>query len=736
MVDHNHNAWSLRSVGLLTASLVLSACLAPGDAPALEGRSEALKTGGGIVVTPIPPVLTPLPVNPKPPGPSSAGIALAPVMPAGQLLPPGHVSERLISVIDAEYDCPPATGNWEAYDLFPGANVRTRDGERFCAIRWTGSSQPNLNALPRFRACKNGSCDDPSAASDQWLGADDKALFGASFPAPAVDAIASALRTQHRTAMANPDSLPTGGRHFARLPMPVKVYVLDNSSEDEAGVHGDSVADWVRQSACPGEDCGIWINKRSVFDDEGAGSVLLLAQRIVEAVQDARGWPAVINLSLQLHPIRAFVEGYNPVAIYTTDADYKLKLSHMALLAALNYAYCNDIAVISAAGNRDGEFDHFEGNGFYGGNLAYPAAFGGFEKPWACGGQPQPDPSASLVYAAGGIDAFGRRAVSVRPGGQGCLAAPSGGMTPEGAPLEGTSFSAAALTAAAANVSRYAPFLKGWEVMKLLWETADMADGSIDNWVFSCAFEPLSSHAPLKRVNMCKAVNAALASTCATAEDDPSRALFGFACDMEIPSCPLAYAARVAQLDADGSSDVDLAFDEVPVTAPAYQPLGANMPDDLPSTADCGSRTQVFAVGGQRNDLSCPMHALPNGAQTGDGPGTSPGHIGCGGCSLLLEPINNTLWFIGTLEQDPISSPTVRLGINPQGATLPGPRNEDRSYEVTGIGPGQSFAVQLATGEQSVPAWQLQSASFSYSVDLEDGDQVAYSNGLPLVAGQ
>ena len=118
--------------------------------------------------------------------------------------------------------------------------------------------------------------------------------------------------------------------------------MLDNSDDDEPGVHGDTVASWIKQTACPDGDCGLWIQKRKVIDDDGNGDVMQLAETIRAAVDDAAGWPALINLSLQIHPRRVFEEQWLPGG---EVSNHMMRFPHQWLETALNYARCHGVVV-------------------------------------------------------------------------------------------------------------------------------------------------------------------------------------------------------------------------------------------------------------------------------------------------------------------------------------------------------------------------------------------------------
>ncbi len=464
--------------------------------------------------------------------------------------------------------------------------------------------------------------------------------------------------------------------------------------------------------------------------DDGKGDVADLADAILAAVDDAAGWPAVINLSLQVHPTRVFEAAYPPNP--TDDASFHLqRFPHQALEAALNYARCHGVVVVAAAGNRDGGPDPFRGNGMWGKNLAYPGAYGDVQmgQPWAC--LDQSAPAGRLAVVVGGIRADGSDASSKRRNGQACLVAPSIALTPDGGPMEGTSFSAATMTGAIAAAWRYAPFASGQDVVGWIEGSAEEVVRGATKGSLGCnASQPSDEmgYANVKRINVCKGMKAALEATCNAG--NPARKIYGFACNM-------AAQLSCSNINVEAIATISTAQGAVLAGTAQDLALERNFSSVLNAPPECQS--SVFADTNYRNDSSCPDQMRDNGTINADRPGTSPGSIGCGGCALALLS-NGSLWFYGSLVGSQVSSPTLNLGLTgltggffAQPALLTTASSVARSYELGNVladrEPGEPFAVLLA---ENVAADQLVEASFAWELDHE-GVNTAHVAGVPLV---
>ncbi len=676
-------------------------------------------------------------VNPRPAPPP-------PVVPALTSIyrpPPGFSNERIIGLVRAIEECPVDNADWERIAGLERNGLARSDGNHFCGFRWRhAGTVPNADTAPPYcpknaRCCSGATATClPPAVGATWLEPDDGGVYVSALPAEAHNIIAGAIRTQHRAAMGTPAVFPRGKNHFTDLPRKIKVYVLDNSDENHPGVHGDAVASWIKQTACPDGDCGLWIQKRKVIDDDGKGNVVTLADTIMAAVDDAAGWPALINLSLQIHPTRVFEAQSTPNA--TDDvSNHLFRFPHQMLETALNYARCHGVLVIAAAGNRDGGSAPFRGYGLWGENLAYPAALGRMSQPWACGGESEPAPGESVV-AVGGIAADGSDASSRRENGQACLVAPSVALTADGAPLEGTSFSAAAITGAVAAVWRYAPFATGYGAFTMLRQHAQViprGPGSLG--CNASSLESQAGHSDAYRINLCKGIKKALHLTYLEAEANSARKIYKFARGMhDALTC-----TETISVDAKAKISVGqgaLLSGTAQELALARSFVGGV--SSVPQAGLCGG--SLFADGSHRNELSCPAEMMHNGTILADGPGTSPGGIGCSGCSVALLA-NNSLWFYGSLYGSWITSPSLSLGLNASSAKSGAPmllstgNTVERTYELGNVlgeherEPEQSFAILIA---ENVVANQLVEASFSYRIASETGE-TGHVAGLPII---
>jgi hypothetical protein len=650
--------------------------------------------------------------------------------------PKGFTARRVIGEVPAGIDCPIGNPGWELYGVAPaGQRLVSREGTSFCTYRWVHDSEPDTSTAHEYCPPQHACCQDydgdglpdhriPNApdpdtgevtyrpcglipSGERWLCPDDEGLYAAALPPQATQIVASAIREKHRAEMGTPSIMPRGKKYFTELPGKIKVYVLDDGDDSSPGVHSEAVSAWIKQTACPDAgDCGIWLQKRKVvMRGNGPGSIEKLAEEIKAAADDAGSWRALINVSLENDPRRAWSADRSPTG--DDVPNHELKIVHHHLETALNYARCKGIPVTAAAGNVENGPSQFAGFGIWGANVTFPAAFAVHGRGVQC---PSGSDPGAAAYAAGGIAYHGANAPSTRLNGQACLVAPTTGLTTDGSALEGTSFSAAAITGAAAAIWRYAPLATGHEIMRILRTEADVI-GGVSN---VCEFD----NGGTRRVNICKSMKAALDHTCQKASASADAKIYSFACGMrDSLTCPTIPSIRLVSVPAGDSELLAKVAKDVALPR-AYEEVSAPMscPGDL------------YADASYRNDVACPQGTASDGTAEADALSTSPGQIGCAGCTVM-HLSDNSLWFLGALENTQVLSPTVNVGMRDVGHT-----SVIKSFEVGNVlathSAGQSFAIQLTQG---VAASTLLSSTFSYML-FEQGTFTGHIMGLPLLS--
>ncbi|MCU0691057.1 MAG: S8 family serine peptidase [Polyangiaceae bacterium] len=374
--------------------------------------------------------------------------------------PPGFTSREVVGVVPGGESCPADNAHWDGGDVFGSTFVPGPSGQRFCSYRWIGAGPPNIDLLPKYcpsgkncESCPTGWTCEPAPTGDEWLEPGHHGVVAAGLPRDARAVISNQIKKQHAAAIGSPTILPFGsapsrGSYSYSLPQRSRVFILDDD-----GLHGDTVENWIRQTACPdGSNCPL-ITRRNVYEaGDDVGSAIKLAQEIVKAANEGSGWNPIINLSLGFYWKHAWTAKPN-----SNDdvAGANLRFAHSALEAAINYAGWKGAIVVAAAGNRDGGSEAEEaGPRYFGGSAALPAALSRMGRRWTCTASPSPV-NETLLIPVSSIRADGSVARSAREHGKSCIRAPSMALTAEGDPLEGSSFAAATVSAILANAKSY-----------------------------------------------------------------------------------------------------------------------------------------------------------------------------------------------------------------------------------------------------------------------------------------
>lgn len=748
-VPTTHGHW------LAFAALLASGCQAPNvDAPpALDGTTQKLRIQPNLPSPGLPGTIIVQPVFPT-------RKALQPVEPA-QLVqgespkvtllnpPPAYTNQEVVGLVPATETCPPGNGHWEGGDLFGSSFVHDQKARRFCSYtwRWPGWSEPDLETLPTYdpsgkntAPCEPGTVCEAAPEGSTWLEPSLKGVVQAGMPSDVRNMIAGRIKSQHRRAVGTPWRMPKGaasrpfGPPALGLPVQSTVYVLDDGAD-----HSQAVADWIELTACPnGNDCPT-IHQRKVFDDaEEPTSILRLAQEIVRAANDGRGRAAVINLSLGLH----WRHVWEPTGDGTRLSGW-FRLAHTALDAALNYARCQGVVTVAAAGNRDGGDAEEEGHDFIPhlfGSTSYPAAFGDLA-PFKCwdsaadvdGTRADNDGAGENVYPVSGITADGEYSPSSRKYGRSCLTAPSQAVNVNGDPVEGSSFAAATVSGIMARMRSYMPGAHMGHIHYAWHDSLQALPENPDAEEPACHVygQHALSSTPY-RVNQCRANKQALEWTC---EKGPWW--------YRETACELAedtHCGDISSLDttlrltsSQSNSIVTTASDDSRRRDRTFA-LSAQ-----PGT-DCPTDTPVYSDPAKPQVSSCPFEKHDNGQPRVDTISYSPGIPGCN-CSIMLTQ-DRAVWLLGSLSQQRLRSAALRLGTRAalsglQSLTTGGQgagadSTTDTIYELGDDvveNTNSGFAMQIA--EALPPGIDIEDAEFSFMLEADTEPQ-AYSTVLPV----
>jgi len=515
-------------------------------------------------------------------------------------------------------------GGWEAQRLFesgsPGLVAIAADVPDglagFCAYTWTGSGTESLEAL-------HDAVDGYGGMSASTLGPDcrGQAPQGDGLEAETLSfALQDAFRENIGWVAGQALVGSTGARSPVAVGIPdtVSQIAADNPAIDPVNRHGAFIATLIGDIVCPDDQPGCPMSIHHTLampiDDWAAGPDPLrggehgtqgdLAMAVYQVVAewrerrlaDSEAAPRmVVNLSLgfQRRLDQTNFDGKGPAK---------------ALHAALEYASCNGVVLVAAAGNtEDASCPQFDE-----GPLA-PASRESLAAPTPaeCGalgvvpldGANYPvfgPPSAyrPLVHGVIGVDEYDQPLPNTRPHSRPRLAALGsnaiGGTTaPFTDVLSGSSAAAAVVSGTAAMLWSYRPDLRPDEVMQLLHDTGYDLNATAD---FGLEGRPLSAS---RRVSVCAAVAAAC--------DDPDPSV-----------CPALDCPAQAPL-ADGNlgdffGEVDLVVDDPANTVgtfvggPGISPIcvapdSDNLSDPQPPVPICANcNLQVKAAGSSASD--------------------------------------------------------------------------------------------------------------------------------------
>lgn len=404
---------------------------------------------------------------------------------------------RWVGVYEQGGSCPQAGSGWSGGRLIgdPAAPPVLR---RYCAYEWVVAGPPDLAKLPKKTIA------DQTWLPPAWLDRDCAALAQQSplTKADQVDAIvAPTLAAAHATQIESPAApvAPGGGT--------VAVAVVDawpDTSRVGRSTHGFGMAAIVEAVSCGnlayGASCPIITFPQLALDRFDAaghrdlvhggsyGFQSTLATAIYQAVAAPTAGRKILNLSV------AWDGRYND----STVAPGSFSKAVAAVVDALEYAACQGVLVITAAGNVTGATAADTGP-------LYPAAWEQQLAP-ACTGVTRP-----LVYSAGGVDGRDEPLANARPGARPLLAAPGfvvpGNKTVAGVPVAvgpftGSSVAAATLTAAAALVWQRQQNLRPDEVVGIVRNAGHALTDPADY----CLAPPCGN---IRRISICESLAAA-----------------------------------------------------------------------------------------------------------------------------------------------------------------------------------------------------------------------------------
>jgi subtilisin family serine protease len=545
------------------------------------------------------------------PGELDRGSAALDAMP---LTLPGCDPSRLVGL--TRNSCPAATGQWQGRKLFPGtSNVVDANGYTYCRYQWQGDPQSvSFAGLPR----------DPvhGGLASTWLVSDCPVVvaLGEGQAETALRSVAEAYHQGYRAQLGRADKLPVlrNSLGIARRPQPTLVSVLDTAedgpidAEREGDAHGRLVGSIISDLSCPrsqGSGCASTVQGTKVLSPDprdqarsvrSVAYVAELAAEIIALMQRTSG-NVVLNLSIGYPASYAELVGGGAGGYHTAT---------QALMAALDYATCHGALVIAAAGNStDGPMLEASEN-----EPMYPAAFTQLTT-WSCSARP-------LLHAAGGVMPDDAPLVNERPGSRPELVAPSYLVTQHVKNTQvsalglqtGTSFGAAAVSAAAALVWSYLPELDAEGVMARVRQAALTLPG------LEADFCPYGAAcARVGRISMCSTLQRTLVEVCARPE-------FAASCSsMPALSCQTPQASRGAY-----------------VSAPVGKILSMAQPVDVQWQALKGTACAGDRVYGTRTATAlsamCASDNFPNALDAPFELGTQPAGEGCRSCGVY-KPI-------------------------------------------------------------------------------------------------
>ncbi|MCY1056511.1 S8 family serine peptidase [Nannocystis sp. SCPEA4] len=336
------------------------------------------------------------------------------------------------------------------------------------------------------------------------------------------EALAGDLRDAHLDHLDAPQFIAPGTR------VPVTVAVIDsapNAFVDARSDHGESVGQTIRSVACPEPgQCPALIRYDLALPRFGVhnvdwtrggnyGSQRELAQAIFGSV---RRWK---NAGASGHLVLNISLGFEPKLFGGTSSVATMPAPARAVYHALQYAACENVLTIVAAGNATGDACQT-------GPMA-PAIWANRPAPSsvACQSFGVANSTSSsaypLLHAVSGIGRDNRPLQGTRPGGRPRLAAPAflavgGTDTDPTTPLTGTSLAAASVSGVAALAWSYEPGLTAGLLGERLYDEAVE--------ILPETNAQFGSSDPIRRVTACSTLAACTGSACPTV-----------ACDAELP---------------------------------------------------------------------------------------------------------------------------------------------------------------------------------------------------------
>lgn len=588
----------------------------------------------------------------------------------------GTTSSTSGSCQPAKWVPPSEGGSWSTSLGFAGTATSPPGMARLCKYEWvpapgsTTDGSASTSALP---------ADVDGRPASDWLHPDCQVVAPLYSGMP-IDFFED-LSSQFLSQLGAPPRLPIG----AKPPSSIRVAVVDSSPDSNGGPinvgvfqHGFSLAQLIENVTCPkdadGALTGACVGAPSTYLALGRitsgaapspyggyfGSQYELAAAIKRAVDDFRGEAIsgqsaarlVINLSVGWESTWGgdFGDGM---------AEKSLRGGALFVEQALVHASCHGAIVVAAAGNASGgpspnsgpmypagweratapsaaQCETFEGAGYA---KAFKLSPVGTAK------------NRPLVYAASGVDGRDHPLQPVRVGARARLSAPAekalgivhpgeqygfpgypaevAASTMYGAPLTGTSASAAAVSATAAVVWGYRPELTADKVMSLVYQSGAPLSPAPDGTALNADFCLRAPCDPVVRTDVCRA----LAAACAA----PTDTCLGISLKC---ASPASYGGASSTPSDTSLAELDATLPAVSVVAKAGAPL------DLSWTV-CGS-TYVPPSTGEISVDPCPDREYPNAYDT-PWVGPQPNVPSCPSCTLALSQVCSGCGYQGSL---------------------------------------------------------------------------------------
>ena len=440
--------------------------------------------------------------------------------------PPEDVNEwevagRYVAIFDktVDEDCPPATdSSWSVEPLFRNGEAQAlMNGkklpaplERFCRYTWLGEAPPAAKPVPAWEGNYRLDPDrDVLMPQTTYLGGD----------ATTRDELAAAFRKHSGT-------LGSGAatQVYEQTGTAAQVAVVDSAGFADAALeyasaplwhrHGLSMAELVHTVRCPNDEVGcrgpqfhaqafpyVGTSLQAQAGGGPLGSIGSLAYALGEAVirwqalpppvAPLKKAPLILNLSVAWNPAKGEADLTDPKneALHTglleTPLNTKVPATVQAVHAMLVYAGCLDALTIAASGNNTGAPCEQVG-------AMAPALWERYTTPDAdrCeflfGDLPDrrtadsgvEAAASSLVYAAGGVTAYGQPIPVARPDSTPprvvlAFQAVVGAGARQTDAWTGTSVAAAALSGLAASIWTHHPDLTPSEVIGLITSSGE-----------------------------------------------------------------------------------------------------------------------------------------------------------------------------------------------------------------------------------------------------------------------